>query len=90
MLSNDVGALLCADGMHPNANGGEVIARLVIEAIGEHYPSLEPAHPSEWRDMAPDSRMPLDFPDHKVSCRPSPTPLLHCAPCTPCLSLRSH
>jgi len=62
----DWSSLMNADGLHPNANGGELIGRLVMEAISTHFPTLQPAPPSEWREAVPRGKLPLDFPDHQA------------------------
>ena len=62
----NLSSLLVYDGMHPSANGGELMANLVIEAIAKHYPELRPAELSNWREMTPLERLPFDFPDHKA------------------------
>ena len=53
---------LLVDGLHPNAQGGEAIATLVLEAIGKHFPELRP---SSFFDDDP-AKLPLDFPDFKA------------------------
>eukprot|EP00325_Prymnesiales_sp_UTEX-LB-985_P032763 CAMPEP_0174732620 /NCGR_PEP_ID=MMETSP1094-20130205/59732_1 /TAXON_ID=156173 /ORGANISM="Chrysochromulina brevifilum, Strain UTEX LB 985" /LENGTH=443 /DNA_ID=CAMNT_0015935161 /DNA_START=157 /DNA_END=1489 /DNA_ORIENTATION=+ len=59
--------LLSEDGMHPNSEGGALIAQLVLEGIARHAPHLQPASAEEyWRkgDSTPAGRLPLDFPAH--------------------------
>lgn len=53
---------LLHDGLHPNADGGKVIASAVLEAIGKHFPELKPG---SFFDADP-AKLPLDFPDHKA------------------------
>ncbi|EOD32398.1 hypothetical protein EMIHUDRAFT_72070 [Emiliania huxleyi CCMP1516] len=64
---------LLADGLHPNARGNAAIAACVLEAIGRHFPELQPtqtapsALPSKQRaHRGFDRRLGIDFPDHKA------------------------
>jgi hypothetical protein len=63
--ADDFSALLAGDGMHPTAQGGELIYRQVVQAITRHYPRLQPASATEWRNAAVE-RLPLDLPDFKA------------------------